>query len=83
MKAIIFMLLIGLGGCAQYSAFNSAVRTHGAEVADSTRETAQFTLCNAITIGAWVREFGRDKDRARAWETLCHDTKTQIPMEQK
>jgi hypothetical protein len=82
MRFAIIAVLCALSGCAQYGALSAGLRANGAEVADSAREAAQFTLCNAITVGAWTREYGRDEDKAEAWRVLC-DVKKQTPKGSK
>lgn len=58
-------------GCAQWTLGSKAVAEEGAVVADEVRGTAEFTLCKAITIGAWVRAYGSDPVKAEAWRQLC------------
>ena len=67
---LIPLVLIALSGCAPMT----ALQNRGADASDNARAAAEFTLCKGITIGAWVREYGRTKSRADAWKTLCADT---------
>lgn len=72
-----FFLIVTLcvTGCAGVSvAVNKA-----AEVADDTRVAAEFTLCRGITVGAWVRAYGKDRAKAEAWQTLCSESPDNVP----
>lgn len=60
-----------LGGCAQFDAGQAAVRDYGARAADDVRESAEFTLCHGITVGAWRRAYAADPARAQGWVLLC------------
>lgn len=74
MKRILAAVIVAaaLSGCA-------ALSGPGATVADDIRTSAEFALCKAITVGAWVRQYGADPAKADAWKTLCSDTATQTP----
>lgn len=75
MNARIAVLLLaalgGLGGCAQYGVVKTAVAVNGAKAADEARQTAEWTLCEAITVGAWRRAYGGDPGKAEGWKALC------------
>lgn len=60
-----------LGGCATYDAAQTLVAQRSAQAADDTRETAEWTLCNAISVGAWRRAYAADPKRADGWAKLC------------
>jgi hypothetical protein len=60
-----------LTGCASFDAMQVAVSTHGAKVEDETRATAEWTLCNAISVGAWRRAYAGNEAKASAWAVLC------------
>ncbi len=70
-RLLILVLAALLGGCAQFDAGQAAVREYGARAADDTRESAEWALCNGITVGAWRRAYGADPERARGWSQLC------------
>lgn len=63
--------LLTMGGCAQYGVVKTAVAVNGARVADEARATAEWTLCDAITVGAWRRAYAGDPARADGWKKLC------------
>jgi hypothetical protein len=65
------LLTIILNGCASFDAAQTAAATRGAQAADDVRETAEWTLCNGITVGAWRRAYAGDSDRAAGWAALC------------
>lgn len=63
--------LLSLGGCAQYGVVKTAVAVNGAKAADEARQTAEWTLCDAMTVGAWRRAYAGDTDKADGWKKLC------------
>ena len=73
MKAILIITLIFLSGCAEYRAL---IAVNGAESADATLESAEWTLCKAATGGALDRRYHLFTDpkgpRAQGWVNLCH-----------
>lgn len=71
--ALILLAVLTLAGCAELGAFKRGVADHGAQAADSARTTAEWTLCNAISVGAWRRAYGADADKAAGWKALCAD----------
>jgi hypothetical protein len=66
-----YLLILLLSGCTSFNALQSQVATQGAAAADEVRETAEFSLCRGITVGAWLRAYGSSKERAEAWRVLC------------
>ena len=79
MKIALMIVVIALAGCAELQAGKTAIAVHGAQLEDSTRETAEWTLCKAISVGSWVRAYGNDATKAQAWRTLCAQAATQTP----
>lgn len=72
MKTIItIMLLATLSGCAGFDTVKTAVAVDGARAADDVRKTAEWTLCDAITVGAWRRAYAADPVKAGGWKQLC------------
>ncbi len=72
MKIPLALLLAALtGGCAQFDVAQTAVRETGARAADDARESAEWALCQGITVGAWRRAYGNDPARAQGWSLLC------------
>lgn len=72
MKTVLVLLFIALlAGCASFDRARSAVAVSGAQAADSARESAEWALCNGISIGAWRRAYGGDAARADGWKALC------------
>ena len=63
--------LVSMGGCAQYGVVKTAVAVNGAKVADEARATAEWTLCDALSVGAWRRAYAGDPERADGWKKLC------------
>ena len=50
-----------------------------ADAADAHLNASIYSICNAQSVGAWVRKFGTDKTKADAWRTLCGTTITETP----
>jgi hypothetical protein len=66
-KGLVVVLVLGVGGCASYRA---AIAARGAAASDATLESALWTLCNAIPVGAVNRRFRSEVER-EAYATLC------------
>lgn len=49
----------------------SSIASKGAELNDDANQTAKFTICRAISVGAWTRDYGQSAELAAAWRTLC------------
>jgi hypothetical protein len=65
------MLTLSLSGCASFDAAQSIAADRTARAADESRQTAEWTLCNAISVGAWRRAYAADPARADGWRRLC------------
>lgn len=68
-------LLISLTGCSTLGDLVNA----GAKVNDAAAESAEVTICRGISIGAWVRAYGSDPEKAKAWRVLCDDKIEVLP----
>lgn len=71
MKTLALILPLLLGGCASFDFAQGQVAAYGARAADETRQSAEYTLCHGITVGAWRRAYGADPMRAQGWALLC------------
>lgn len=72
MKTLLAILALALlAGCAEYGVVKTAVAVDGAKAADEVRATAEWTLCDAMTVGAWRRAYAADSRRADGWSKLC------------
>lgn len=76
MRALLLCTIL-MSGCAQLA----PVTQRGADAYDQIRLGAEFTLCRAISIGAWVRAYGSDSGRAQAWRTICQEQIAELPAE--
>lgn len=65
------MLTLSLSGCASFDAAQSIGADRADRAADEARQTAEWTLCNAISVGAWRRAYAADPARADGWRRLC------------
>lgn len=76
MKTILAVLALSLlAGCSTLSGLVSK----GAELNDAAVTTAETTLCRGISIGAWMRAYGSDANRAKAWKVLCDERIGALP----
>jgi hypothetical protein len=73
--AVAFVCVVLLSGCAELQ----PQITRAQNVADDVRESAEFTLCKGITVGAWVRAYGTIPEKAEAWRTLCNESAIETP----
>lgn len=60
-----------LAGCAGFDTLQTTVAQRGAQAADEARETAEWTLCNGISVGAWRRAYAGDPVKGEGWKRLC------------
>ena len=72
---LVLVLALGLTGCA---GFQSLLQT-GAQANDAAALAAETTLCRGISVGAWVRAYGSDPERAKAWRVICDDQIEVLP----
>ncbi len=75
MKSVVLLSFL-LTGCAALS----PTVDKAADAYDQARLGAEFTMCRAISIGAWVRAYGNDAEKAQAWRTICHQQVTELPV---
>lgn len=75
MKTLLLAALLALSGCSSLTNLVNA----GAKVNDAAAESAEVTLCRGISIGAWIRSYGIDPEKAKAWRTLCDDKIGALP----
>ena len=71
MKTLIVLLTLMLTGCASYGLAKTAIAVEGAKASDEARITAEWTLCNGISVGAWRRGYADNEAKASAWAVLC------------
>lgn len=76
MKHFMILLMVSaLAGCAALDGLMNV----GAQANDQAVVSAESTLCRAISIGAWKRQYGGDPERAAAWRALCEDKVGALP----
>lgn len=79
-KSLITLLVsISLAGCTQFTVVKKAAREESAKVADEVLDSVKFMLCRGMTVGAWVRAYGSDPEKASAWRALCADGPKEAP----
>jgi len=64
------IVLLMMQGCAEFSAFKSGVAEHGADASDQVLESALWTVCTGVSVGAVKRRFKTEQERA-AYNDLC------------
>jgi len=67
LACVLAVALVMLTGCAMY---RGAIAEKGAEASDATLESALWTICNGIPVGAIKRRFKTESER-QAYNTLC------------
>ena len=76
----ISVALMALTGCAEYRAIIAA---NGAEGADATLETAEWSHCKLPSAGALERKYQLFTNpagpKSESWRGLCYGPKTQTP----
>lgn len=65
------LLSLSVTGCAGFDTVKTAVAVEGAKAADDVRQSAEWTLCDAISVGAWRRAYAGDPVKADGWKNLC------------
>lgn len=75
MKILALIAILALSGCASFDFAQSVASSKVAKTMDEARETAEWTLCNGISVGAWRRAYAENPQKAQAWATLCSQVK--------
>jgi hypothetical protein len=75
MKTLLAIIALSLAGCSTLT----GMVTKGAELNDAAVATAETALCRGISIGAWMRAYGSDANRAKAWKVLCDEKIGALP----
>ena len=71
MKTVLVVFLLLLTGCAEFGAVKSGIASHGAKAADEALDVAEWGVCEAPTMGAWQRRYGKDATKVDGWKQLC------------
>ena len=66
--------LLTLSGCSTIAKFTGVA----AGVNDEALNAAEFTICQAASVGSIRRHYG-DADKAKVWAELCNSTDTFTP----
>ena len=76
MKTLLAVLALStLAGCSTLSGLVDA----GAKANDAAAVSAEVAICRGISIGAWVRAYGSDPAKAKAWRVLCDERLEALP----
>lgn len=76
---LVVLLLAGCSNSAQFFAGQQLLVNELQKVEDEKMAVATFAMCNAVTVGAWMRAYGSDATKADAWRVLCAKPVTQTP----
>lgn len=68
---IALLICLLFTGCTQLDIVRTAVDVKGQQTADRILADTEFIMCRGISVGAWVRRYGRDQVLADAWKTIC------------
>lgn len=74
---------ISISGCAATHNIVTAAAASAANAEDIALIDIEYGLCNAISVGAWVRRYGQDQEKAAAWRTLCSKASNQTPRQEQ
>ena len=76
MKTLLAVLALSmLAGCSTLTGLVDA----GAKANDAAAVSAEVAICRGISIGAWVRAYGSDPAKAKAWRVLCDERLEALP----
>ena len=68
---ILVVVIILFTGCTTLDIARTAIDVKGQQTANRVLADAEFVMCRGVSVGAWVRKYGRDAALAEAWKTLC------------
>lgn len=74
MRALILACLLTLSACGlteQGTRVRNLAVNEGAKAYDEGLANAELFICRAASIGSVYRRYGRSRDLAEAWRTLC------------
>ena len=70
----ITLLALFLASCGFTSTgdrVRESAKQYGAQAMDEGLANAEFFICRAASVGSVYRRYGRSKETAEAWKTLC------------
>lgn len=73
---LLAVLALALGACGftpQGDAVRQAISIEGAKAMDQGLVNTEWFMCNGASVGSVRRRYGKSKDTAEAWRTLCGD----------
>lgn len=73
MKKLLLILLtcLFMTGCAEYFAGRAAFEKEAVIVDDEEAYLHEEAFCKLTKIGAWVRKYGGDPQKAEGWRQAC------------
>ena len=78
---LIGILILFLPSCTSYYSGKAAALETGAKVADEALANAELVQCRIISIGAWMRRYGQNRELTAAWNTICIGQPIELPQE--
>ena len=68
----LFLGALFLGGCAAIDTARDVIKLKGAEIADQVLTDAEWSVCQAASIGSIKRRYGQTVERADTYKDFCH-----------
>ncbi len=65
------LLLAACGFTSQGDLVRKGIAEYGAQAMDEGLVNAEFFVCRAASVGSVIRRYGRSRETAEAWKTLC------------
>lgn len=79
MRWLIFVTVVSLAGCSGIPGRLESAAEQAAQAEDAALVAATWTLCRAVSVGAWLRAYGKEPEKAQAWRVLCSAKVTEMP----
>ena len=75
------VFLCGCGFTTTGDRVRDAAKSGGAQAMDEGLANAEFFICRAASVGSVYRRYGKSRETAEAWKTLCLDNPDAILLE--
>lgn len=67
-KIVLLLAFVALAGC---SLLPQSVSSAQEGAATAIVESSERVICRDIPVGTWLRMYGNNAERMRAWRSLC------------
>ena len=71
---LLLAAILALGGCGFTStgdAVRNALKERGGQAMDAGLENTEWFMCEGASVGSVQRRYGKSRETAEAWKTLC------------